>query len=109
MNTPLSLSIPPPATRQIGISVTGSPLELTRSVSSTQTPEESLKQRLQVYKTHLEHELEFISSEIQAILDMPFLSLSENQAFMDLRNGLKIRLNTLQVKLFRVNALLEVL
>lgn len=103
MNTHLTLSIPPPATRQIGVSSLGSPLELVRSSSDTQTPEESLKQRLQVYKTYLEHEVEFIDSEIRA------LSGEIDPAFMDLRNGLKIRYNTLQTKLARVNALLEVL
>lgn len=107
MNTSLSLSIPPPATRQVGVSIMGSPLS--RSVSDTQTPEESLRQRLQVYKTYLEHEIQFVESEIQAILDMPIRPLEEHNAFMDLRNGLKIRFNTLQTKLSRVNALLEVL
>lgn len=106
MSTSLSLAIPPPATRQVGLSSLGSPLELTRSISNrsdVQTPEENIKQRLQVYKTYLEHEVDFIDSEIRALVG------EIDPAFMDLRNGLKIRFNTLQTKLARVNALLEVL
>ena len=103
MNNHLSLAIPSPATRQVGISMLGSPLELSRSASDAQTPEESLKQRLQVYKLHLEHDIEFMNSEIQALVGQT------STAFLDLRDGLKIRYNTLQIRLSRVNALLEVL
>ncbi len=103
MNNHLSLAIPSPATRQVGVSMLGSPLELARSTSDAQTPEESLKHRLQVYKVHLEHDIEFINSEINA------LASQTSNAFVDLRSGLKIRYNNLQTRLARVNALLEVL
>lgn len=114
--TGLNLAIPSPPTRQTGVGILGSPISLSRSVSltsnstDTRTPEEVLRDNLLVYKTFLEHEIQFIDSEINALIERPISGDSHLDAsFMTLRNGLKIRFNTLQVKKARVDSLLEVL
>ena len=112
----INLPAPTNAERQVGVSLMGSPIILSRStsnvsgVSDIRTPEESLRDRLLVYKTHLTHEIDFVNNEITALIQRPpSQDLSEEAALQDLRNGLKIRYNLLQARLTRVNALLEVL
>jgi hypothetical protein len=69
-----------------------------------------MRQRLVVYRTHLEHELDFVDNEIQALIQRPpSQDPSQEIAFMELRNSLKIRYNTLGKKLMRVNDLLALL
>ena len=118
MNAITGINLPPPspATRQVGVSLVGSPISLTRSTSSIsgqsdiRTPEESLRDSLGVYKSFLLHEIQFIDSEITALIERsPDPNPSQEAALMQLRNGLKIRFNTLQTRLSRVNALLEVM
>lgn len=112
----INLPVPTDVTRQVGVSVMGSPIVLSRStsnisnVSDVRTPEESLRDRLLVYKTHLIHEVEFVDNEITALIQRPpSQDTSEQNALVDLRNGLKVRYNTLLLRLTHVNALLEVL
>jgi hypothetical protein len=112
----ISLPVPSPATRQVGISLMGSPISLARSTSSLsaqsdiRTPEESLRDSLSAYKTFLTHEIEFVDNEITALIERaPDPNPSQQAAFLQLRQGLKIRFNSLQIRLARVNDLLEVL
>jgi hypothetical protein len=114
--TGINLPPPSPATRQVGVSLVGSPLALTRSTSSVsnqsdiRTPEESLRDSLSVYKSFLLHEIAFIDNEITALIERdPDTDARQQIAFLQLRNGLKIRFNTLQTRLARVNALLDVM
>ncbi len=118
MDTITGINLPPPspATRQVGVSLVGSPISLTRSTSSIsgqsdiRTPEESLRDSLSVYKSFLLHEIQFIDSEIVALIERaPDPDTHQQIAMLQLRNGLKIRFNTLQTRLARVNALLEVM
>ena len=118
MDTITGINLPPPspATRQVGVSLVGSPISLTRSTSSIsgqsdiRTPEESLRDSLSVYKSFLLHEIQFIDSEIAALIERaPDPDTHQQIAMLQLRNGLKIRFNTLQTRLARVNALLEVM
>jgi hypothetical protein len=115
------ISLPPPtdATRQVGVSVAGSPL-LSRSdssgsdVSFTGTPrqrsaDDTIRERLIVFKENLEHEKEFVDSEIHALIARPpSVNEQEQRDLLQLRDNLKVRYNTICVKLTRVNALLEV-
>lgn len=114
--TGIHLPPPSPATRQVGVGLLGSPIALSRSTTSLsnqsdiRSPEELLRDNLVTYKTFLQHEIQFVDNEITALIerqpsDDPHLDAS----FVQLRNGLKIRYNTLTVRLARVNALLEVL
>lgn len=114
--TGINLPPPSPATRQVGVSLMGSPISLTRSTSSVsgqsdiRTPEESLRDSLAAYKSFLLHEIQFIDSEITALIERaPEPDSRQEIALLQLRNGLKIRFNTLQTRLARVNALLEVM
>ncbi len=114
--TGINLPPPSPATRQVGVSLVGSPISLTRSTSSIsgqsdiRTPEESLRDSLNVYKSFLRHEIAFIDNEITALIERaPDPDSRQEIALLQLRNGLKIRFNTLQTRLARVNALLEVM
>lgn len=118
MNTYIGINLPPPspATRQVGVSMMGSPISLARSTSTAsnqsdiRTPEETLRDSLQAYKTFLEHEIQFVDNEITALIQRPpGDDTAQDAALLQLRNGLKIRYNNLQTRLARVNALLEVL
>lgn len=118
MDSIIGIHLPPPspATRQVGISLAGSPISLARSTSSLsnqsdiRSPEEVLRDNLIAYKTFLEHEIDFVNNEINALIqrapsDDPCLDTS----FLQLRNGLKIRYNRLTLRLSRTKALLEVM
>jgi hypothetical protein len=114
--TGINLPVPSPATRQVGVSLMGSPISLTRSTSSVsgqsdiRTPEESLRDSLAAYKSFLLREIQFIDSEITALIERaPDPNPSQEASLQQLRNGLKIRYNNLQTRLARVNALLEVI
>jgi len=114
--TGINLPPPSPATRQVGISLVGLPIVLSRSTSSIsnqsdiRTPEESLRDALQVYKNFLEREIQFVDSEITALIERPTgQDVAQDAALLQLRNGLKIRYNNLQTRLMRLNALVEVL
>lgn len=112
----IHLPPPSPATRQVGVGTIGSPIVLSRGTSSLsnqsdiRNPEETLRDYLVAYKTFLQHDIDFVNNEINALIqrppsDNPHLDAS----FLQLRNSLKIRFNTLTTRLTRVNALLEVL
>jgi hypothetical protein len=110
--------LPPPIdlSRQTGISTTGSPIVLSRSSSTGSTRsdvrsiDESLCLRLEAYQTYLQHESDFVASEIQALIDrVPGSDRIQEQNFLHLRDRLKVRFNDLQLKKDRVLALLEVL
>lgn len=114
--TGINLPPPSPATRQVGVSLVGSPISLTRSTSSVsgqsdiRTPEETLRDSLTAYKSFLLHEIAFIDNEITELIERaPDTDTRQQLAFLQLRNGLKIRFNNLQTRLTRVNALLEVM
>jgi hypothetical protein len=118
MNNITGINLPPPspATRQVGVSMMGSPISLTRSTSSVsgqsdiRTPEESLRDSLAAYKSFLLREIQFVDSEIIALIERaPDPNPNQEAALQQLRNGLKIRYNNLQTRLARVNALLEVM
>lgn len=115
-NPPLHLAPPSPATRQVGISIAGSPIGLSRStsersdLSDIQSPETSLKARLLTYKTYLEHEIDFVDNEINALIQRPQgPNPVENAALLELRDNLKVRYNSIRTKLVRVEDLLSVL
>lgn len=103
-------------TRQTAVGIASSPVPLSRSVSTASDssdivhPDEAMRRRLHVYRTFLEHELDFLDTEIRELIQRP---VSEDRiqeaAFLELRNGLKIRYNNIRVKLSRVNDLLAVL
>ncbi len=102
--------------RQTAVGVVGSPVPLSRSVSGGSDrsdivpPDEAMRQRLLVYRTHLEHELDFVDNEIMALIQRPpSQDPAQDAALLDLRNSLKIRYNNLRMKLTRVNDLLSVL
>lgn len=114
-NPLLRLAPPSPATRQTGIAI-GSPMILSRSttdgsdLSDTQNPETSLRHRLLVFKVHLEHEIDFLDSEIHALIERPpSQNPVEDAALLELRDNLKIRYNTFRTRLVRVDDLLSVL
>jgi hypothetical protein len=115
-----TLQFPAPPTnnliRQIAIGVAGSPIALSRGSSTGSgssdilPPDESIRHRLLVYRTHLEHEIEFVDREILALIQRPpSQDAAQDAALLDLRNGLKIRYNNLCLKLTRVGDLLSVL
>lgn len=109
---PPSLNI----TRQIATGVLGSPITLSREVSTTSSrseprhPDEVMRERLLTYKTQLEHDVEFVNNEIQAlIVRTPSQDPVQEAAWLKLRDDLKIRFNTLSARLSRLNLLLEVM
>ncbi len=109
----INLPPPPPATRQAGVGFRGSPISLSRgssSISDTRTPEEVVRDSLVAYKMFLEHEIQFLESEISALIErQPDQNPRQEAAMLTLRNGLKIRFNTQSVKMARINALLDVM
>ena len=109
------MNLPPPSsidlTRQTCVSSSGSPIALSRSSStgSDRSIEESLRVRLESYLIFLQHEIDFISNEIQALIDrIPGPDRLLEDSFLDLRDRLKIRFNRLQLKKVRLLSLLEV-
>ncbi len=109
----LQLAPPSPATRQTAIGIPTSPIPLSRSTTSSSTenltPEESIRRHLFTFKVHLEHDIEFVSSEIRAITEQNYDDRLSQESLLTLRDNLKVRYNTLQKRLTKVNALLEVL
>jgi hypothetical protein len=110
MNQTIQLPPPSPITRQIA---TGLNSPLSRSVSTgseIRNPDETMRDRLSVYRTYLEHELEFLDNEIRALIERPpSQDPTQDHAFAVLRDGLKIRYNSLGVRLRKVKELLEVM
>lgn len=113
------MSLPPPPidlTRQIGISAAGSPITLSRSSSTgsersdARTVDQVLRARLEPYLIHLQHDIDFVANEIQALIERePGPDRVQEERFLYLRDGLKVRFNHLQLKKERILALLEVL
>jgi hypothetical protein len=112
----LNLPIPVGLRRQVGISDIGSPLTISRG-SSIGSPrvlpdnqDEAMRCRLLAYKTFLEHDLDFVDSEISALLTRVHGANQQEETLLDeLLDGLKVRHNTLHVRLTRTKALLEVM
>ncbi len=118
MNPYVGINLPPPspATRQVGMSMLGSPISLTRSTSSlsgaseNRPLEETLREYLNAYKVFLEHEIQFVDNEILALIErQPSDNPAQESAFLTLRDNLKVRYNTLRTRLAKLEALLEVL
>ena len=117
MNTSqLNLPIPTGLSRQIGISDLGSPIVLSRGSSigslivDTRSPEDRLRDDLLNYKTSLEHDIDFIETEIAALSTRDRIAPPEEEALLDeLHEGLKVRFNLLQTRLAKVTALLDVM
>lgn len=113
-----STHLPPPPLsirRQIATGVV-SPITLSReeslasSRSDVRHPDEIMRERLLVYKTYLEHEIQFTETEIRALIERPpSLDPVQQSTFEQLRDNLKVRYNSLSAKLPRVVALLEVM
>ena len=110
------MELPPPTdfSRQVGVSSPTSPLSRATTYSSDRSeihhPDHEMREHLLRYKTFLEHEITFVDSEIQALLDKkPSEDTAEEQQWLQLRQNLKVRYNTLQHRLARVRALLELL
>lgn len=109
------MDLPPPMniSRQVGVAETGSPIELSRGSSGSTSPvnpELAIRLRLVSYKVYLEHEIDFVGNEIQALGQRdPSADPFENQILRELQDGLKIRYNGLQIRLTRTLALLEVM
>jgi len=107
-----TIQLPPPysITRQIA---TGLNSPLSRSVSTgseIRNPDETMRDRLGVYRTYLEHELEFVDNEIHALIARaPSQNPTQDHALAELCDGLKIRYNSLRVRLGKVKELLEVM
>ena len=111
--------LPPPSinvTRQTAIGIIGSPLTLSRGTSNISDrsdirhPDEVMREQLALYKTHLEHELQFVDNEIQALFQRtPSQDPVQEAALVELRNGLKVRYNRIRAKLTMVNDLLEIM
>ena len=63
-----------------------------------------------VYRTYLEHEIDFVDNEIRALIERaPSQNPTQDAALLDLRESLKVRYNNLRTKLVKVNELLELL
>jgi hypothetical protein len=112
-----SIQLPPPSniTRQTATGIQ-TPNSLVRSTSTAsdrseiRNPDESMRSRLSVYRTYLEHELEFVDNEIHALIERPpSQDPAQDHALAELRDGLKIRYNGLRVRLGKVKELLEVM
>lgn len=109
------MDLPPPTniSRQVGIPDTGSPIQLSRGSSGSNSPvnpDTAMRLRLVSYKVYLEHEIDFVSNEIRALGQRdPSGDAFEEQILSELCDGLKIRFNALQVRLTRSVALLEVM
>ena len=111
--------LPPPSitiTRQTAVGLLGSPITLSREVSTTssasdvQNPDEVMRQRLILYRNHLQHDIDFVNNEIHALIARaPSENPVEEDMLLNLRDDLKIRYNTLRVRLQRLCDLLEVM
>lgn len=113
---PLNLPIPFGLRRQVGVTEVGSPLTISRG-SSIGSPrvvpenqDEAMRVRLLTYKTYLEHDMDFVDNEITALIRRIRSPNQEEETLLDqLLDGLKVRHNTLQARLTRTKALLEVM
>lgn len=108
--TPIDLS------RQVGVSSPSpnTPISRSTTVSSDRSeirhPDVEILHRLTIYKTYLEHESTFVNTEICALIDREVGNdVQQEQQLLQLRQSLKLRFNTLQIRLSRVRALLDVL
>ena len=111
--------LPPPSlqiTRQVAVGALGSPITLSREVSTAssrsenRSADEVMRERLGAYRIFLEHELDFLFNEIEALIRRaPSQNPVEDASLLELRDGLKVRYNNLRVKHTRVVALLEVM
>lgn len=112
----LNLPIPFGLRRQVGVTEVGSPLTISRG-SSIGSPrvlpenqDEAMRVRLLSYKTYLEHDLDFVDSEISALIQRIRGPNRREETLLDeLLDGLKVRHNSLQARLTRTKALLEVM
>lgn len=117
MTDQTSIALPAPIglTRQVGVTEPGSPLPVSRgsSVSSPraiENPDEIMRRRLCHYKTYLEHEIDFVGNEITALINrVPGDNPHDEEILLELRDGLKVRFNTLQNRYTRVKQLLDVM
>ena len=111
----MDLPIPTDLSRQVGVTEAGSPIALSRSSSEASgsprvAPETSLRSRLLAYIFFLEHEIDFLTTEIQALVDYPPATTPlERDSFRDLHESLKIRYNLQSSRMARAKALLELL
>jgi hypothetical protein len=112
----MNLPIPIGLSRQVGVSDMGSPLTISRGSSVTSprvlpdNQDETMRQHLLNYKTYLEHDIDFVNSEIFALINrVPGPNQQEETLLEELKEGLKVRFNTLQARLTRTKALLEVM
>lgn len=114
MNTHPRINLPPPspARRHVAPESIGSPLLASPgglSIRESRSIEETLRETLLAYMMFLEHELQFLESEIAALIERQIGETPrEEAAMLTLRNGLKVRYNTQSVKMARVKALLDV-
>lgn len=118
MTTPsINLPVPIDISRQVGVSENGSPMTpLSRGTSdasstlSFQNQDHRMLNQLVVYKVYLEHEIVFVDSEIQALISrIPTDNRGQELSFLQLRDDLKVRYNTLQKRLVKVKELLELM
>ena len=113
MSNQQSLALPPPTdlTRQNAVpSYLGRSISDASSASQIHHPDDTIRDRLLIYKENLEHERDFVDREIQALIERPpSVNQREEASFLQLRDDLKIRYNNIVLKLRRVMALLEVL
>lgn len=115
MDQPIRLPAPSNITRQVATGIQ-TPNSLARSTSTVsdrsdiRNPEETMRNRLGVYRTYLEHEIDFVDNEIRALIERaPSQNPTQDAALLDLRESLKVRYNNLRTKLVKVNELLELL
>ena len=115
-NPTISLPAPTELTRQVGVSEMGSPMTLSRGSSEVsnqsyiQTQDQRMLNQLVVYKVYLEHEVEFVNTEIQALINrVPNEESALEASFLQLREDLKVRYTTLQNRLRKVKELLDLM
>jgi hypothetical protein len=111
--------LPPPSlniTRQVATGLLGSPVTLSREVSTTSNrsdarrPDQVMLENLIHYRVYLEHEIDFLDNEIQALIQRPpSQNPVEDTSLLRLRDELKIRYNNMRAKHVRLLALLEVM
>lgn len=116
MDNSLNLPIPVGLSRQVGVSDMGSPLTISRGSSigsprpHLENQDEVMRNNLLAYKVCLEHDIDFINTEIFALIHrVPGTDPQEEALLEELKDGLKVRFNVLQARLTRTKALLEVM
>ena len=106
-------SLPPPTdcSRQVGLSEPPSPIPLYRSRSVEKVhPDALLRNHLYKYKSYLDHEIPFISQEVQCLIERkPTDIVADEQILNKLQEGLKVRLIALKHRLELVETLLRML